>query len=46
MRRHGHVDRDPEAWVFVPKGTCERIAGDTITDKPYNVHGGAAAVKK
>jgi len=46
MRRHGHVDRDPEAWVFVPKGTCERIAGDTITDKLYNVHGGAAAVKK
>ena len=26
---HGHVktDRDMEAWIYVPKGTCERIAG-------------------
>lgn len=26
---HGHVttDRDAEAWIYVPKGTCERIAG-------------------
>jgi uncharacterized membrane protein len=26
---HGHVatDGDPEAWIYVPKGTCERIAG-------------------
>jgi uncharacterized membrane protein len=26
---HSHVttDRNPEAWVYVPKGTCERIAG-------------------
>ena len=23
------VDRDPEAWIIVPKGTCERIAGGT-----------------
>ena len=37
------ADRDPEAWVYVPKGTCARIAGGTITDKPFNVHGGAAA---
>lgn len=40
------VDRDPEAWVYVPKGTCEKIAGGTVTDKPYNVHGGMAALKK
>jgi len=40
------ADRDPEAWVFVPKGTCARIAGGTITDKPSNVHGGAAAAAK
>ena len=40
------VDGDPEAWIFVPKGTCERIAGGSITDKPYNVHGGVAAVNK
>ena len=26
---HSHVttDRSPEAWVYLPKGTCERIAG-------------------
>jgi uncharacterized membrane protein len=30
---HGHVtvDRDPEAWVYVPKGTCEKIAGARIS---------------
>ena len=40
------VDRDPEAWVYVPKGTCERIAGGMVANKPENVHGGAAAMKK
>ena len=40
------ADRDSEAWIAVPKGTCERIAGGTITNKPENQHGGAAAVKK
>ena len=40
------ADRDAEAWILVPTGTCERIAGGRITDKPENVHGGAAAVKK
>jgi uncharacterized membrane protein len=40
------VDRDSEAWVFVPKGTCEKIAGGTVTDKPHNIPGGLAAVKK
>jgi uncharacterized membrane protein len=26
---HGHVEGDsnPEAWIYVPKGTCERIVG-------------------
>jgi uncharacterized membrane protein len=26
---HGHVtnDRDPEGWIYVPKGLCERISG-------------------
>ncbi len=26
---HSHVtaDRNPEAWVYLPKGTCERLAG-------------------
>jgi len=40
------ADRDAEAWILVPTGTCERIAGGRITDKPENVHGVAAAVKK
>ena len=40
------VDRDVEAWISVPKGTCERIAGGTVADKASNVHGGAAAAKK
>jgi uncharacterized membrane protein len=40
------MDNDPEAWVLVPKGTCEKIAGGMITDKPYNIHGGMAALKK
>ena len=40
------ADRDSEAWILVPTGTCERIAGGKVTDKPENVHGGAAALKK
>jgi len=40
------VDRDPEAWIYVPKGTCERLVGGTVTNKPENMHGGAAAAKK
>lgn len=40
------VDRDPEAWIYVPKGTCERLAGGAVTNKPENVTGGAAAAKK
>lgn len=38
------TDRDPEAWVLVPKGTCAKIAGGMLTDKPENMHGGAAAL--
>ena len=38
------ADRDSEAWIFVPKGTCARIAGGMVTDKPENQHGGAAAL--
>jgi uncharacterized membrane protein len=39
------TDRDPEAWVLVPKGTCAKIAGGMVTDKPENMHGGAEALK-
>jgi uncharacterized membrane protein len=29
---HGHVaeDANPEAWIYVPKGTCDRIAGARV----------------
>lgn len=40
------MDRDPEAWIYVAKGTCARIAGGMVTNKPENVHGGAAAAAK
>jgi uncharacterized membrane protein len=23
-------ERDPAAWIYVPKGTCQKIAGGTI----------------
>lgn len=26
-------DRQPDAWIYVPKGTCERIAGGTLQPK-------------
>ncbi|MBO3709908.1 MAG: DUF2282 domain-containing protein [Candidatus Accumulibacter sp.] len=35
------VDRDPEAWVFVPKGTCDKIAGGTVTSSAHAKPGGA-----
>lgn len=40
------MDNDAEAWVLVPTGTCEKIAGGMVTDKAYNAHGGKAALKK
>lgn len=39
------TDRDKEAWVELPKGTCERLAGGTVTDKPWNAPGGLAEYK-
>lgn len=24
------VDRDPGAWIYVPKGSCDRIVGGTL----------------
>jgi uncharacterized membrane protein len=38
------ADRDTEAWILVPAGTCEKIAGGHLTNKPENQHGGAAAL--
>ena len=36
-------DRDAHAWVLVPKGTCEKIAGGKVTTDPMNKHGGGVA---
>jgi uncharacterized membrane protein len=36
------ADRDSEAWVFLPKGTCEKIAGGVVTNSPHAHPGGAA----
>jgi uncharacterized membrane protein len=36
-------DRDAHAWVLVPKGTCEKIAGGVVTTDPMNKHGGGVA---
>jgi len=29
---HGHVEKDasPEAWIYLPKGTCERLNGARV----------------
>ena len=29
---HGHVttDANPEAWIYLPKGTCSKIAGARV----------------
>ncbi|MFO1425581.1 MAG: DUF2282 domain-containing protein [Steroidobacteraceae bacterium] len=29
---HGHVTKDatPDAWIYLPKGTCERIVGARV----------------
>ncbi|QTR50973.1 BufA1 family periplasmic bufferin-type metallophore [Candidatus Thiothrix anitrata] len=27
------VDNDPNEWIKVPKGTCEKITGGTIVEK-------------
>ncbi len=34
------VDSDKEAWVFLPKGTCEKIAGARIQTSEYAQPGG------
>lgn len=45
---HGSVttNGDKEAWIAVPAGTCEKITGGTITDKPWNAPGGLAEYNK
>jgi uncharacterized membrane protein len=33
-------DGEAETWIYVPKGTCERIAGGKITTSPHAMPGG------
>ncbi len=42
---HGSVEADafPEAWIEVPKGTCEKIIGAHVTTSPYAIPGGKKA---
>jgi len=40
------ADRDPDVWIYVPKGTCERIAGGKVVSDPNMKKGGADAAKK
>ncbi len=35
------VDRHPEAWVLVPKGTCMKLAGGGVTEDPNAQRGGS-----
>lgn len=35
------VDGDPEAWISVPKGVCERIAGGKVISAKWAKPGGA-----
>jgi len=37
------VDNHPEAWIEVPKGTCEKIAGAHVTTSPFARPGGRDA---
>jgi len=34
------ADNDKEAWVFLPKGTCEKISGGHIQTSEYAQPGG------
>ena len=36
-------DRDAHAWILVPKGTCEKIAGGKLTTDAMNKPGGGVA---
>lgn len=33
-------DNDPEAWIYVPKGTCDRLVGGKVTTSPHAMPGG------
>ena len=34
------MDHEKHAWILVPKGTCDKIAGSMVTADPNNKPGG------
>jgi len=44
---HGSIkaDGDKEAWVELPKGSCEKIIGAYVTTSPYARPGGKDGAK-
>ena len=39
-------DHEKAAWILVPKGTCEKIAGGMVSNDPNAKPGGAGMMKK
>jgi uncharacterized membrane protein len=37
------ADRETSKWIEVPKGTCSKIAGGTVSMDPMDKHGGGMA---
>lgn len=31
---YAEVDSDPNEWVYVPEGTCDKIVGGTVKEAP------------
>jgi uncharacterized membrane protein len=41
---NARVDKDPEEWVYVPVGTCEKIVGaKVVAEKPKPQKAGAGS---
>jgi uncharacterized membrane protein len=38
------ADRDTEAWILVPKGTCEKIAGGHLQTSDFAHPGGKSGI--
>jgi uncharacterized membrane protein len=40
------VDGNDEAWIELPKGTCERLVNGYVTKSPYAIPGGKEAYEE
>lgn len=45
-RTHPRKNLEMNASQSLLAGICAKIVGGSVTDKPENMHGGAAAMKK